>query len=33
MFDFGDSFTRILECLLKEYNAFWKDVLLFGLII
>lgn len=25
MYDFGDRF--ILECLIKENNAFWKDVL------
>lgn len=30
MYDFGDRF--ILECLIKENNAFWKDVLFVGLM-
>lgn len=30
MYDFGDRF--ILECLFKEKNAFWKDVLFVGLM-
>lgn len=30
MYDFGDMF--ILECLIKESNAFWKDVLFVGLM-
>lgn len=31
MYDFGDRF--ILECLIKENNAFWKDVLFVWLMI
>lgn len=30
MYDFGDRF--ILECMIKENNAFWKDILFVGLM-